>query len=276
MPWQTPTINPATTSPANDITKITNDLAVLKSLLTTGSTDTDFSQLSIGYTLRLGSGLDVAAAGSTLLYSYAGGTFGTARCGIRLDGSNQRIDINTGSTTIGRFDSDGRFILGGSIANDGVNALQVTGTTRSTLGFKPGNSAVADANTLDWYEEGTFTPAIAGLTVAGTGTYSIQVARYQRIGNTVRVFISLTWSAHTGTGTLTVTGLPFTSASTSGSPMSIMHENLTFTSTKMAVATIPPTGTILYINLCEQSTAATLVAMDSAASVIITGFYFVP
>lgn len=42
MPWQSGTINPSTTSPAADISKITNDLAVLKSVLA-GGTDADVS-----------------------------------------------------------------------------------------------------------------------------------------------------------------------------------------------------------------------------------------
>lgn len=40
MAWQSDTINPATTSPAADITKITNDLQVLREVVG-GSTDTD-------------------------------------------------------------------------------------------------------------------------------------------------------------------------------------------------------------------------------------------
>src|SRR3990167_5794145 len=39
----------------------------------------------------------------------------------------------------------------------------------------------ADANTLDDYEEGTFTPTISGGTTAGAGTYSIQVGDYVKI-----------------------------------------------------------------------------------------------
>lgn len=40
MAWQSSTIDPATTSPATDISKITNDLSVLKGVIG-GSTDTD-------------------------------------------------------------------------------------------------------------------------------------------------------------------------------------------------------------------------------------------
>jgi hypothetical protein len=72
------------------------------------------------------------------------------------------------------------------------------------------NGDTAAANALDDYETGTFTPTISGSTSAGTGTYSGQLGRYTKIGNRVSVDILLIWSAHTGTGDMQVTDLPFT------------------------------------------------------------------
>jgi hypothetical protein len=65
------------------------------------------------------------------------------------------------------------------------------------------------SNLLDDYEEGSFTPTVSGSTSAGTGTYSIQVGRYTKIGDLVHVQAFLSWSAHTGTGNLRLTDLPF-------------------------------------------------------------------
>ena len=66
-----------------------------------------------------------------------------------------------------------------------------------------------NANTLDDYEEGTFTPTIIGATTAGAGTYSNQIGHYTKIGNKVHVQIYLNWSAHTGTGNMQIGILPF-------------------------------------------------------------------
>lgn len=44
--------------------------------------------------------------------------------------------------------------------------------------------------------------------LAGTGTYSIQVGTYTRIGRRVFFTLHLSWSAHTGTGNLYFDGLP--------------------------------------------------------------------
>jgi hypothetical protein len=72
------------------------------------------------------------------------------------------------------------------------------------------NGDTAAANALDDYEEGTFTPVLNGVGSTGTGTYTLQQGRYTKIGRTVSIDIVLTWTAHTGTGTMYITGIPFT------------------------------------------------------------------
>jgi hypothetical protein len=83
--------------------------------------------------------------------------------------------------------------------------------------------ASADPNTLDDYEEGTWTPTIVGTTTAGTATYSYRVASYTKIGRVVTIACDVTYSAGTGTGNLTIAGLPFVSNASStiavGAPM---------------------------------------------------------
>ena len=78
------------------------------------------------------------------------------------------------------------------------------------------NGDTAAANALDDYEEGTYSPAVSGSTVAGTGTFSSLSGAYTKIGN--RVFVSVL-IAHSNTHTLTGAyqiSLPFTSTSNGG------------------------------------------------------------
>jgi hypothetical protein len=71
------------------------------------------------------------------------------------------------------------------------------------------NVAGASPTTMDWYEEGTWTPVIEGSTSAGTGTYTTQYGRFTRIGNRVFYNFTVSWSAHTGTGIVSLANLPY-------------------------------------------------------------------
>jgi len=99
----------------------------------------------------------------------------------------------------------------------------------------------AAANTLDDYEEGTFTPSLN----AFTGTLSRQVGRYTKVGNLVTAFVHLDVSVTGGSGDLIITGLPFTAANVSfhyGSVSSLHCANWS-TTTKPDGALINPNTT---------------------------------
>jgi len=75
--------------------------------------------------------------------------------------------------------------------------------------FPATQSASSDANTLDDYEEGTWTPSLGGNT-----TYVAQVGAYTKIGRFVCATFEVNVSS-IGTGSsTTISGLPFTSFST--------------------------------------------------------------
>ena len=112
-----------------------------------------------------------------------------------------------------RLDASGRLLVGLTSANTSGSNLQVS----QGITFPATQSASSDANTLDDYEEGTWTPAFTPNAGAfGSITYFTQIGNYQKIGNTVSVqmYLYLTgFSIGTATGTLFLTGLPFTAAS---------------------------------------------------------------
>jgi hypothetical protein len=125
-------------------------------------------------------------------------------------------------------------------------SISVGDATPSSSGagitFPATQSASSNANTLDDYEEGTFTPVIVGATTAGTGTYVSQVGRYTKIGNTVRIYFAVAWSAHTGTGTTIVTGFPFSSNAGGQTPFSVFTYGETFTALNVANGGIMSNG----------------------------------
>ena len=105
-----------------------------------------------------------------------------------------------------------------------VSTISVGNATPSTSGagitFPATQSASSNANTLDDYEEGTWTPTVAGSTTAGSVAYSYQNGYYTKIGRLVYVWFDLEVSSFSGgAGGLTITSFPFSAANlTNGFP----------------------------------------------------------
>lgn len=102
------------------------------------------------------------------------------------------------------------------IYNNGIECINLTtagvvSLPTGQLKFPATQNASADANTLDDYEEGTFTPAI-NFGGGTTGlTYTTQEGNYTKIGRKVTCNIKIRLSAKgSSTGDLYFTGLPFT------------------------------------------------------------------
>ena len=143
-----------------------------------------------------------------------------------VDGSASTPAVQGSDTNTGvYFGTDLVYIATGGTAAVTVDSGQRTkfpttigvgGATPSTSGsgisFPATQSASTDANTLDDYEEGTWTPTFYGLTSAGVGTYASQIGKYTKIGNLVTVTADIQCTSHTGTGNFGVGGLPFTTA----------------------------------------------------------------
>jgi len=132
------------------------------------------------------------------------------------------------------------------------------------------------ANFLDDYEEGTFTPVVYGTTSNGTGTYTHQRGSYVKIGNLVNVQIHLGWSAHTGTGDMRMSGLPFNSENylTYGYSGPNIHyaSGLTFTRTQINGYIAASTNLLVFSQF--DSGVVSGIPMDSVVTeLIITAAY---
>jgi hypothetical protein len=99
-----------------------------------------------------------------------------------------------------------------------ANAIGVGATTPTTSGagitFPATQSASSDANTLDDYEEGTWTPT--WVSTGATWSYSTQYGQYIKVGRFVKAqfYLYATASGTTSNSAL-LSGLPFTSANLS-------------------------------------------------------------
>jgi hypothetical protein len=162
-------------------------------------------------------------------------------------------------------------------------ALILKGGSASASGvgvtFPATQVASSDANTLDDYEEGTWTPTIKGSSTAGAGTYSVQIGTYTKVGRVVHFQGRLTWSAHTGTGDMQIAALPFTSLSTSNSNSPCIFgyvNNTSLTASNILTAFVfPGTNDIGLYQYPSGGGAAGSVVVDTAADIIFSGTYFV-
>jgi hypothetical protein len=149
------------------------------------------------------------------------------------------------------------------------------------IAFPASQSASGDANTLDDYQEGSFTPVFTAATPPTGVTYGTQVGDYTKIGNLVlfHLRVQLTNKGAGGAGAISITGLPFTSANDIGNTADIGHDNITFTGGYTAlVAFVAANSTVLTINEQGSAVAALGVTWANTANTsdfVITGFYHV-
>jgi len=172
-----------------------------------------------------GAGVGTAPTFSTATYpSTATGT-GTI---LRADGTNwaattatypttttaNQILYSSATNTISEITTANNAIL--TTNGSGVPVVSTTGVARMTaLGI--GAAAGASGLTFDgtnllanYVEQSTWTPTVIGGSTAGTTTYTVQNGYYTCIGNTIFCHCNVAYSAATGTGNLTLGGLPFT------------------------------------------------------------------
>jgi hypothetical protein len=154
----------------------------------------------------------------------------------------------------------------------GQNAL-TTGTVGcSSILF---NGDTAAANALDDYEEGTFTPTIVGATTPGTGTYSTQSGEYTKIGNAVYFIVRIAWSAHTGAGSMRVSGLPFAN-STLLMPVALRQVNLTAPANQLVQPYVGSSSSqVIFESVPVAGGATSGLVLDTAAEVAVAGHYFI-
>lgn len=87
----------------------------------------------------------------------------------------------------------------------------MTTTNNSTNKRFPSGILIGASNETmtDYLTGASFSPTVSGSTSAGTATYTLQFGIYSQVGNILFVTAEIIWTAHTGTGNLLITNLPF-------------------------------------------------------------------
>ena len=143
------------------------------------------------------------------------------------------------------------------------STVGVGNATPSTSGagitFPATQNASANANTLDDYEEGTFTPTCT-LATPGTSATASAAGFYTKVGNLVTVTGRLTFTKGTGSGDLSLGGLPFAATNTS----------LYQSSGALSLDTFGVAGKVYYIIIAQNSTAPSLVSVTQAGGAAVS------
>ena len=162
----------------------------------------------------------------------AGNTSGT----ITLDAPNV-----AGTTVLALPATSGTVLITNGSGIASVNGIQFPAT----------QSASTDANTLDDYEEGTWTPSIGG-----TATYNFRVGTYTKIGNIVYAVCVLSVNA-IGTGSTTaISGLPFSSAARSQGSLAYFASLL---------------NSVVFLSPYAEGTSISFVGATAAAATVTDG-----
>jgi hypothetical protein len=129
--------------------------------------------------------------------------YSTSDNNMYLTNTGGAMTMNTANTERMRIDSSGKLLVGVTSATSGGGVLQVS----NGITFPATQSASSNANTLDDYEEGTWTPTDG----SGAGlSFTVNSATYTKIGNTVRVSFYGSYPTTANTNGASMSGLPFT------------------------------------------------------------------
>ncbi len=219
-------------------------------------------------TALTGSGNVVMSNSPTLtgVVSAASGTFSGT---LSVDGTLTAVgtlqaNAVTVTTTIAAasLSTTGAVAAGGALSGTtitGTGLLNIAAAGAGRIQFPATQNASADPNTLDDYEEGTFTPAGNGV------TFTSSAGSYTKVGRAVHVRIEAVWPVNSNGSPARITGLPFSpSAGTSlalwSNKASTVVQSLTSGS-----------SVYLYAVLGQEHTNQDL----SGVTVILSGTYFV-
>jgi len=151
------------------------------------------------------------------------------------------VDLVANDNSIVQISSSGLTI-------QGAYTLTAGGTITSTSGINFGQ------DTLDYYDEGTFTPVLAFGGASVGITYSIQTGKYTRTGNVVTITMIIALSSKgSSTGNATITGLPIAANPTGSQTSTCYAANLTASVPSVLISP----GTTLLVRSVNSGAAAT-------------------
>jgi hypothetical protein len=227
-------------------------------------TTTAVQKLTIGNSSATSSGINLRTTTTDFVLAPSN----TAAGGVSIDvgfvsGGQGPLTFALGGSEKARIASTGGF--------QSVNSISVGNATPTTSGagitFPATQSASTDANTLDDYEEGTWTPTDQ----SGAGlSLTINYATYTKVGRQVAINAYITYPSTASGATAFLGGLPFTVAAGNYSSLTIANNSGTALSMYGNSA-----ATTIVIGLATNYSSSVTNASLSLKGLLISGTYFV-
>lgn len=222
---------------------------------------------------------DVVASGKKLTVSNTltlAGTDGTTMTFPTTSATLARTDA--ANTFTGTQTYSGVITVNGTATSTVAGPFDISGASAGQIVFPASQNASAGANTLDDYEEGTWTPTITFGGAAVGITYTTQSGGYIKIGQQVtfwgRVILS---SKGSSTGNALLNGLPFTNSTTffGGFFAPFYQAMATISGGMFGTVNTNTTNITLYTGSAGQTAGSTLTNafFTNTSDIIISGYY---
>ncbi len=222
------------------------------------------------------------AAGLPLVVGSGSGNTGmTIFSGAASSGSIHFADAETtGSASFSGFINYDHAANSMQFGTSNTNQMRITsdGYLRLVTKGIQFNGDTSDSNSLDDYEEGSFTPVVVGSSTAGTATYAAQNGRYVKIGRAVSFNLYCDWSAGTGTGDLYIGGLPYVADAAAIFPACAIGETsgISLAATGIMTARVQISTTLIFLSqYALGGGSASAVSYDGSGYVVLSGTYYV-
>ncbi len=155
---------------------------------------------------------------------------------------------------------------------------RILATPGGQLPFPATQVPSTDPNTLDDYEEGTWTPVLTFVTPGDLAvTYTTQTGTYTKIGRLVTVHFNVVTASFTHTtaaGNMNITGSPFTNSASGAAHGTLAWSGITkagFTDIKSRFIVSTATMTFLASGSGVAAAAVTAADMPTGGAVILRG-----
>lgn len=229
---------------------------------TTDALNTAPSGGANAYAFRI-RGVDKLTVNDSSLTTIVGMGFGSATASGGATDLSRHIALWGTSYGFSVTSNTINYVMGGNIGHDFINQgnVIIRVSTQGGIIFPGTQIANSNANALDDYEEGTWTPEVT-FTTPGTlaVTYTTQTGSYVKIGQLVHLKFVIninTISFGTATGEFRISGVPFAALSAAGENTGAVELN---------TITLPGTRTQTNLNLPVSATYCRVVATGSTQS----------